>query len=128
MAKNNRLLQWLVWMAQGILVGFGAILPGVSGGALLAAFRLYKPIMDIVSACGRGVTDLCLWICGNHKKTVKEILSLPVSVVGKYFWMFCFFGVGGLIGFVGLSGLVNILLERNALRQYALAGQRQRNG
>ena len=111
MIKKNNLLKGLIWIAQGILVGFGAILPGVSGGALLAAFRLYKPIMDIVSACGKGATDLCLWICGSRKKTVKEILSLPAAAVGKYFWMFCFFGVGGLIGFVGLSGLVNVLLE-----------------
>ncbi|MBR4959521.1 MAG: DUF368 domain-containing protein [Clostridia bacterium] len=113
MAKKNNLLRCLVWMAQGILVGFGAILPGVSGGALLAAFRLYKPIMDIISACGKGVTDLVLRICGNHKKTVKEILTQPLSVIRQYFLMFCFFGAGGLIGFVGLSGLVNILLERN---------------
>lgn len=85
--QKNRLFQWLVWAAQGILVGFGAILPGVSGGALLAAFGLYKPILDLISS--------------------------PIKGIKKYFWMFCFFGIGGLIGFVGLSGLVNVLLEAN---------------
>lgn len=113
MAKKNSLLRCLVWTAQGILVGFGAILPGVSGGALLAAFRLYKPIMDIVSACGKGITDLVLRICGSHKKTAGEILAQPLAVIRQYFLMFCFFGIGGLIGFVGLSGLVNVLLEAN---------------
>lgn len=87
MVQNNRLFQWLVWAAQGVLVGFGAILPGVSGGALLAAFGLYKPILDLISS--------------------------PIRGIKKYFWMFCFFGIGGLIGFVGLSGLVNVLLEAN---------------
>ncbi len=87
MVQKNRLFQWLVWAAQGVLVGFGAILPGVSGGALLAAFGLYKPILDLISS--------------------------PIKGIKKYFWMFCFFGIGGLIGFVGLSGLVNVLLEAN---------------
>ncbi len=85
--QKNKIGQWLVWMAQGILVGFGAILPGVSGGALLAAFGLYKPVLDFVSS--------------------------PIRGIKKYFWMFGFFGIGGLIGFVGLSGLVNVLLEAN---------------
>ena len=87
MVQKNRLFQWMVWAAQGVLVGFGAILPGVSGGALLAAFGLYKPILDLISS--------------------------PIKGIKKYFWMFCFFGIGGLIGFVGLSGLVNVLLEAN---------------
>ena len=87
MVQKNRLFQWLVWAAQGVLVGFGAILPGVSGGALLAAFGLYKPILDLISS--------------------------PIKGIKKYFWMFCFFGIGGLIGFVGLSGLVNVFLEAN---------------
>ncbi len=85
--SKNRALTWLVWVAQGILVGFGAILPGVSGGALLAAFGLYKPILDLISS--------------------------PIQGIKKYFWLFCFFGIGGVIGFVGLSGLVNVLLEWN---------------
>ena len=87
MVQKNRLLQWLVWVAQGILVGFGAILPGVSGGALLAAFGLYKPVLDVVSS--------------------------PIKGIRKYFFMVCFFVLGAGIGFVGLSGLVNLLLETN---------------
>ncbi len=85
--QKQKIGQWLVWVAQGILVGFGAILPGVSGGALLAAFGLYKPILDLISS--------------------------PIQGIKKYFWMFCFFGIGGVIGFVGLSGLVNTLLTAN---------------
>lgn len=85
--SKNRALTGIVWILQGILVGFGAILPGVSGGALLAAFGLYKPILDLISS--------------------------PIKGIKKYFWLFCFFGIGGVIGFVGLSGLVNVLLEWN---------------
>lgn len=112
MNQNNRLLQWLVWVAQGILVGFGAILPGVSGGALLAAFRLYKPIMDVVSTCGKAVGELVLLI-GKKHGSLREVLAAPIMTIRQYFFLFCFFGIGGLIGFVGLSGLVNVLLEAN---------------
>ncbi|MBR5446269.1 MAG: DUF368 domain-containing protein [Clostridia bacterium] len=115
MIKKNNLLEGLVWIAQGILVGFGAILPGVSGGALLAAFRLYKPVMDIISSCGKCITDLFLWLFGRRKNTIREIIGLPISTIRQYFSLFCFFGFGGLVGFVGLSGLVNVLLETNEI-------------
>ena len=33
-------------MVQGILVGSGAILPGISGGVLCVLFGIYQPMMS----------------------------------------------------------------------------------
>lgn len=85
--KNNTVWQYLLWILQGILVGFGAILPGISGGALLVAFGLYKPVIFIIS----------------H---IKEGLR-------KYFFMFLAFFIGVGIGFVGLAGLVDEFMTKN---------------
>ena len=34
---------------QGALIGFGAVLPGVSGGVLCVLFGVYKPIMRLLA-------------------------------------------------------------------------------
>ena len=47
--KKNPFIQPIIWIMEGILVGFGAILPGISGGTLLIAFGMYKPIIDLLS-------------------------------------------------------------------------------
>ena len=85
--KKNLFIQPLIWVMEGILVGFGAILPGISGGPLLIAFGMYKPIIDL--------------------------LSNPFKNIKKYIWMLGFFAIGGVIGFVGLSGLAAYLMEKN---------------
>ena len=41
--------QWLLRVIQGILVGSGAILPGISGGVLCVLFGLYEPIMAFLA-------------------------------------------------------------------------------
>lgn len=39
--------RWLLRVIQGILVGSGAILPGISGGVLCVSFGLYQPMMSL---------------------------------------------------------------------------------
>ena len=39
--KNLRVLQGILWVLEGIIVGFGAIMPGISGGTLCVAFGMY---------------------------------------------------------------------------------------
>ena len=39
----------LLLLFKGMLVGFGAILPGVSGGTLCAAFGMYEPVMNLMA-------------------------------------------------------------------------------
>lgn len=47
--KNNRLINWLIKFLKGMLMGSGAILPGVSGGALAAVFGLYRPLIRFLA-------------------------------------------------------------------------------
>ena len=39
--------RWLLRVVQGVLVGSGAILPGISGGVLCVSFGLYQPMMAL---------------------------------------------------------------------------------
>ncbi len=76
-----------MWIFEGVAVGFGAILPGVSGGTLCAAFGMYRPLI--------------------------EILSEPEKGIKKHWFMVLVFLIGAAIGFVGLSGLAGALLEKD---------------
>ncbi len=86
---KNKLLLILVWIIEGIVVGFGAILPGISGGTLCVAFGMYRPIVETIS----------------HLKTGLK----------KHWLMFFSFILGVAIGFVGLSGLAAYLMDKNTL-------------
>jgi len=87
--SKNKLLLVLMWIIEGVVVGFGAILPGISGGTLCVAFGMYRPIIETLS----------------HLKTGLK----------KHWLMFFSFILGVAIGFVGLSGLAAWLMEKNAL-------------
>ena len=84
--RKNKLLQIILWVLEGIVVGLGAILPGVSGGTLCYAFGVYAPLL--------------------------EVLSNPLKNIKKHWFMLMFFGIGGVIGFVGFAGITNWLLVR----------------
>ena len=47
--ERNNPLSWLINFLKGMLIGSGAILPGVSGGALAAIFGLYEPIIRFLA-------------------------------------------------------------------------------
>ncbi len=80
-------LRYLFLVVKGALVGFGAILPGVSGGTLCVAFGMYRPILNLFS---------------HPIKTAKEDgLKLLAFILG------------GGIGFVGLAGVADWLLKLN---------------
>lgn len=85
--NKKKTLLYLLWIAEGIIVGFGAILPGISGGTLCVAFGMYKPVI--------------------------ETLSHPKSGLRKNGIMLLLFLGGALAGFVALSGLAAMLLNRN---------------
>ncbi len=42
-------LRWFVQFLQGMLIGLGAVLPGISGGVLCVIFGIYKPVMELLS-------------------------------------------------------------------------------
>lgn len=85
--KKNVLLQAILWIAQGCIVGIGAILPGISGGSLCYAFGIYNPIL--------------------------EVLSNPFKGIKKHWYMLMFVGAGLVLGVVGFAGVTNWLLGLN---------------
>ncbi len=89
--KYNPLL-WIVWFIEGVFVGFGAILPGLSGGTLCAVFGMYQPLIITLS----------------HLKP-KNILEN----IKKYGFMLAIFVLGAAVGFIGLAGIAEKLMSIN---------------
>ena len=85
--KKNIILQAILWIVQGALVGIGAILPGVSGGTLCYAFGIYNPLL--------------------------EVLANPIKGLKKHWLMLIFVVLGVGVGFVGFSGITAWLLAWN---------------
>ena len=85
---RSKLSLWLIWFLEGILVGVGAILPGVSGGTLCVAFGMYRPIIETLSH-----------ICDGLK---------------RYGRMLGIFFLGAGVGFMGLSGIASWMLETDS--------------
>ena len=85
--KKNIILQAILWIVQGFIVGIGAILPGVSGGTLCYVFGIYDQVL--------------------------EILTDPFKGIKKHWLMLIFVGIGGGLGFVGFAGVTEALLSWN---------------
>lgn len=85
--KTNAPLQFALRFLQGVLIGTGGILPGVSGGALCVIFGIYRPLM--------------------------EMFAHPFKNLKKHFWMLVPVGLGVGVGFVGLAGLVKMILDKH---------------
>lgn len=83
--KNLAVLYRVMQVLQGIIIGIGAVLPGISGGVLCVVFGIYKPVMELLSNPLR-----------NFKTHVPQLM--PVIV-----------GVG--VGFLGVSKILSFFLE-----------------
>uniref|UniRef100_UPI00307EC74B undecaprenyl phosphate translocase family protein n=1 Tax=Dysosmobacter welbionis TaxID=2093857 RepID=UPI00307EC74B len=70
-------IRWLRDLLCGVLIGAGAILPGVSGGVLAVVFDIYRPFM--------------------------EVLTHPRAAIPKYWRWFLPIGLGCAIGFLGFA-------------------------
>lgn len=82
--KNNSPLMWLLRIIQGILIGSGAILPGISGGVMCVSFGIYRPMM--------------------------ELLSSPKKSIPKYWKLFVPIIIGWVAGFFIFAKLIDIFL------------------
>lgn len=82
---RNRLLLLIL---QGMIIGVGGILPGLSGGVLCVIFGLYQPVIAVLS---NPLTNL-----KYHWKVI-----MPVGI-----------GIG--LGFLGCAGLVSTFMEKNS--------------
>lgn len=82
---NFNISKFLIKIVQGAFVGFGFVLPGLSGGVLCVVFGIYKTIM--------------------------EFLADPFGKFKTHFPKLLPVGIGGIIGILGISKLLGILLE-----------------
>ncbi len=85
-AENNTknkgaLLDWFVRLIKGVLVGVGAITPGLSGGVLMVVFGIYEPLIKFLANL-------------KHKFTQNLFFFIPI-------------GIGGVIGVVAFSAVVD---------------------
>jgi len=88
MQDRNRLLRWLRNLLCGILIGAGAILPGVSGGVLAVVFDIYRPMM--------------------------ELLTHPIRAFPKYWSWIPPLALGWAVGFMGFAKGIALALDRSA--------------
>lgn len=76
---------FILLLIQGMIIGVGGILPGVSGGVLCMAFGLYKPVMEVLA---------------SPRKNLKTHLGLLIPV-----------GIGGALGCFGLAHFVGAAMN-----------------
>jgi len=83
--RNILNIKNLILLLQGVIVGTGAILPGISGGVLCVAFGIYEPMM--------------------------ALLSHPKQAFKDYYKMFIPFLIGWILGFTLLANVVEVLFS-----------------
>ncbi len=86
--KNKSIIKNILLIFKGILVGFGAIMPGISGGTLCVSFGMYTPLINV--------------------------MTHPIKALREDGVKLAMFVLGAGIGFVGLSGLAGWLMEVNS--------------
>ncbi len=82
---NAGVLRLILRVLQGMLIGVGAVLPGISGGVLCVVFGIYKPVMELLS--------------DPFHKWRSHIPSLMPVIAG------------GAIGFLGVAKILAFFLE-----------------
>ena len=80
--------RWLLRVIQGVLVGSGAILPGISGGVLCVSFGLYQPMMSLFAHPFR-----------NFRSTFPQLFPA---------------GVGWLLGFFAFAKLITLFFSADS--------------
>lgn len=84
--KKSSVMQFVAKIVQGVLIGLGAVLPGISGGVLCVVFGIYKTIMEFLADPFR-----------KFKTHVPKLIPI---------------GIGGVIGFLGVANVLSILLDK----------------
>ncbi len=91
MMKNQKIEDrnpgmFLVRILQGMLIGLGAVLPGISGGVLCVIFGIYRPVMELLS---------------NPRKYFFTHIRILLPVI-----------LGGAVGFLGVANILSFFLEK----------------
>jgi len=84
-APSTNPITHILRVLQGALIGLGAVLPGISGGVLCVIFKVYEPLMEVLTNPVRGL-----------KKHWKLLIPIILGVV---------------LGFLGIAKLLGFLLE-----------------
>jgi putative membrane protein len=84
----NAVLAWFIRLVKGVLVGIGAIVPGISGGVLMVVFGIYEPLLRFLAN-----------IRHNFLKNI--LYFLPI-------------GIGGILGVIGFSAVVDFAFTHYA--------------
>jgi len=84
--KKNPLLDWIIRLVKGVMVGIGFIVPGLSGGVLAVVFGIYEPLMKFL---------------GNLKDNFLKNLIFFIPV-----------GIGGILGVVAFSAVVDFAFTK----------------
>ncbi len=79
-------MSFVVKIMKGALIGLGAVLPGISGGVLCVVFGIYRLIM--------------------------EFLADPFRKLKSHFPKLFPYGIGLVVGFLGIAKLLGVLLEK----------------
>jgi len=74
-------IDWIIRLVKGILVGIGAIVPGLSGGVLMVVFGIYEPLLHFLANL-------------RYKFIQNVLFFLPI-------------GIGGVLGIIGFSAIVD---------------------
>jgi len=83
---RSKVLDWFIRLVKGVLIGIGAILPGMSGGVLAVVFGMYEPLVRFLANI-------------RHKFLQNVAFFLPV-------------GIGGLLGVVAFSAVVEVAFDK----------------
>lgn len=94
---QNFIMRWLRDLLCGLLIGAGAILPGVSGGVLAVVFDIYRPFM--------------------------EVLTRPRTAIPKYWRWFPPIALGWCAGFLGFAkGIAAAISLSNTVTTWLFIG------
>jgi putative membrane protein len=84
----NTVLAWFIRLVKGVLVGIGAIVPGISGGVLMVVFGIYEPLLRFLANI-------------RHNFLINILYFLPI-------------GIGGILGVIGFSAVVDFAFTHYA--------------
>lgn len=77
---------FLIRLFQGMLIGLGAVLPGISGGVLCVVFGIYRPVMELLSSPFK-----------RFRTHMPKLLPVVIGVA---------------VGFIGIANLLSFFLEK----------------
>lgn len=106
-AKDNVIAR----MIKGAVISIGALLPGISGGALCVIMGIYQPMMELLGEITKVISRTAGGVLG---KIWPKLMPKgdPFDLFKKYFGFFWPIAVGLVIGALGISKLLGTVLER----------------